>query len=55
MRGNPRWYHTIELAPGEVTPGLVDLRAVAPRVLPARIEGRALDVGTYDGFWAFEM
>jgi tRNA (mo5U34)-methyltransferase len=50
------WYHTIELEPGAVTPGAVDLRSVAPRVLPARLEGqRALDVGTFDGFWAFEL
>ena len=55
MRGNPRWYHTIELAPGETTPGVVDLRSVAPNVLPPRIAGRALDVGTFDGFWAFEL
>ena len=55
MSGNPRWYHTIELAPGEVTPGLVDLRAVAPAVLPSTVSGRALDVGTFDGFWAFEL
>ncbi|MGH2953227.1 MAG: class I SAM-dependent methyltransferase [Solirubrobacterales bacterium] len=50
------WYHTIELAPGVVTPGQVDLRRVAPRVLPDEMSGlRALDVGTFDGFWAFEM
>ena len=50
------WYHTIELAPGAVTPGAVDLRRLAPRVLPARLDGRrALDVGTFDGFWAFEL
>ena len=53
---NPVWYHTIELAPGVVTPGQVDLRGVADRVLPRSLEGRrALDVGTFDGFWAFEM
>jgi SAM-dependent methyltransferase len=52
---NPHWYHTIELAPGVVTPGHIDLRGVVPRILPARIEGRALDVGTFDGFWAFEL
>jgi len=50
------WYHTLELAPGRVTRGLVDLRRSAPRVLPANLDGvRALDVGTFDGFWAFEM
>ena len=52
---NPRWYHTIDVAPGVTTPGMVDLRAIAPRVLPNRIFGRALDVGTFDGFWAFEL
>jgi tRNA (mo5U34)-methyltransferase len=54
---NPRlWYHTIELAPGVVTPGFIDLRKTAERVLPDDMTGvRALDVGTFDGFWAFEM
>jgi SAM-dependent methyltransferase len=56
VRENPAWYHTIELAPGVVTPGAVDLRGVADRMLPADLAGRrALDVGTFDGFWAFEM
>ena len=50
------WYHTIELAPGVVTPGRVDWRRYVSRVLPADMSGlRALDVGTFDGFWAFEM
>jgi tRNA (mo5U34)-methyltransferase len=50
------WYHTIELAPGVVTPGWFDTRKV-PRKLPfPALEGRrCLDVGTFDGFWAFEM
>ena len=53
---NPNWYHSIELAPGVLTPGLVDLRGIAPKVLPADLAGcRALDVGTFDGFWAFEL
>jgi SAM-dependent methyltransferase len=53
---NPVWYHTIELGPGVVTPGLVDLRPLASRVLPDDLSGkRALDVGTFDGFWAFEL
>lgn len=53
--GQP-WYHTIELEPGSATRGAVDLRAVAPRVLPDRLDDlRALDVGTFDGFWAFEL
>jgi hypothetical protein len=55
VAANPVWYHSIELAPGLVTPGHIDLRPVARRVLPERMEGRALDVGTFDGFWAFEL
>jgi tRNA (mo5U34)-methyltransferase len=51
------WYHTIELAPGLVTSGWFDLRPYVDRYgLPERMDGmRALDVGTWDGFWAFEM
>ena len=53
---NQVWYHTIEIAPGVVTPGKVDLRTIANRVLPDDLSGkRVLDVGTFDGFWAFEM
>lgn len=53
---NPVWYHTIELAPGIATPGQVDMRSVAASVLPDDLNGkRVLDVGTFDGFWAFEM
>ena len=56
IAANPVWYHTIELAPGIRTPGRIDLRALAARLLPADMSGmRALDVGTFDGFWAFEM
>jgi tRNA (mo5U34)-methyltransferase len=51
------WYHVLELAPGVVTPGWYDLRRVVSRVLlPASLDGaRCLDIGTFDGFWAFEM
>lgn len=51
------WYHTLELAPGRVTEGWFDLRPHVRRYgLPERMEGmRALDVGTWDGFWAFEL
>jgi tRNA (mo5U34)-methyltransferase len=51
------WYHTLELAPGEVVEGWFDMRPHVARVgLPDRMDGmRALDVGTFDGFWAFEM
>jgi tRNA (mo5U34)-methyltransferase len=51
------WYHTLELAPGVTTPGWFDTRGVADELpLPASLAGRrCLDVGTFDGFWAFEM
>jgi len=53
----PQWYHTLELAPGVVTPGWFDLRrSVADLPFPDDLTGRrCLDVGTFDGFWAFEM
>ena len=51
------WYHTIELPGGRVTEGMFDLRPFVPRYgLPGSLAGkRCLDVGTWDGFWAFEM
>jgi SAM-dependent methyltransferase len=50
------WYHTIELAPGKTTSGFCDLRPYASKVLPDDLSGqRVLDVGTFDGFWAFEL
>ncbi len=51
------WYHTIDLGHGVVTPGLVDHRAQLPFYgLPDSMAGmRVLDVGTFDGFWAFEF
>jgi tRNA (mo5U34)-methyltransferase len=53
---HPGWYHTIELSPEVTTPGFCDLRPFAPDALPASLEGkRCLDVGTFDGFWAFSM
>ncbi|MGI8507296.1 MAG: class I SAM-dependent methyltransferase [Solirubrobacteraceae bacterium] len=52
-----RWYHTIELAKGVVTEGMFDHRPAVDRyLLPDDLSGmRCLDVGTMDGFWAFEM
>ena len=51
-----RWYHTLEL-PGHTTTGIFDLRGSIPHYgLPADLTGkRALEVGTWDGFWAFEL
>src|SRR5688572_918088 len=56
VAGHPGWYHTLELAPGVVTPGSYDVRPLAKDALPRDLRGkRCLDVGTFDGFWAFEM
>jgi tRNA (mo5U34)-methyltransferase len=51
------WYHTIDLAPGVTTPGHFDTRPTVAHVpLPDRLDGkRVLEVGTWDGFWAFEL
>jgi tRNA (mo5U34)-methyltransferase len=51
------WYHTIELAPGVVTPGWMDTRAIARELpWPSSLAGkRCLDVATFDGAWALEM
>lgn len=52
----PHWYHTIEVAPGVVTPGWFDLRDRVD-VLPwGELAGaRCLDLATWDGFLAFAM
>ena len=52
----PLWYHTLELAPGVVTPGWFDLRPTVDLLPWPEVSGkRCLDVGTYDGFLAFEL
>lgn len=52
-----KWYHTLDLGHGVVTPGFIDNRDTVPLFgLPEDLTGkRCLDIGTYDGFWAFEM
>ena len=51
------WYHTYDLGGGVVTRGMFDHRPVLDRYLiPGDLSGmRCLDVGTMDGFFAFEM
>jgi tRNA (mo5U34)-methyltransferase len=51
------WYHTLDLGNGVVTTGMFDHREMVDNyMLPADLSGkRCLDVGTMDGFWAFEM
>jgi len=53
----PHWYHPIEVRPGIITPGANDARTVLDMLdLPADCQGmRALDIGTRDGFFAFEL
>src|SRR3954471_20761370 len=50
------WYHTLDL-PGVTTTGVFDMRQyVGDYGLPDSLAGlRVLEVGTWDGFWAFEM
>ena len=50
------WYHTIEVHPGVETPGWFDLRPIVDKLPWPEVRGkRCLDVGTFDGFLAFEM
>lgn len=51
-----RWYHTLELPGGIVTPGEYDLRPIVERLpWPDLTGARCLDVGGRDGFYGFEM
>jgi tRNA (mo5U34)-methyltransferase len=52
-----QWYHTIDLGNGLSTRGIFDHRPVVDCYgLPDSLEGKTcLDVGTGDGFFAFEM
>src|SRR4029453_13525519 len=49
------WWHTIEVAPGVVTPGGWDLRPTAERLpWPTSLAGLGcLAIGTVVGFWGF--
>jgi tRNA (mo5U34)-methyltransferase len=51
------WYHTIELPGAVTTPGMYDHRPLVEHYgIPAELGGkRVLDVGSFDGFWAFEF
>jgi tRNA (mo5U34)-methyltransferase len=51
------WFHTMDLGRGVRTQGIYDPMRTLPRLgLPSRLDGkRVLDVGAWDGFYAFEM
>jgi tRNA (mo5U34)-methyltransferase len=51
-----RWYHTIDLGQGVVTPGVDDTPLRLARLaLPESLRGLSvLDVGAWDGFFSFE-
>jgi tRNA (mo5U34)-methyltransferase len=56
VAANPVWYHTLDLGSGVETPGWFDLRPIVGRLpWPAVAGKRCLDIGTYDGFLAFEL
>ncbi len=50
------WYHTIDVQPGVTTRGWWDLRHALPLLPFPDVTGkRCLDIGTWDGFYAFEL
>jgi tRNA (mo5U34)-methyltransferase len=50
------WYHTLDVAPGVRTNGWWDLRHALPKIPFPDVKGkRCLDIGTWDGFYAFEL
>lgn len=50
------WYHTLDVVPGAVTKGWWDLRHALPLLPIPDVAGkRCLDIGTWDGFYAFEL
>lgn len=56
VQDHPFWYHTIDVARGVTTPGWFDLRHVVNDLPWPNVAGkRCLDIGTFDGFFAFEM
>jgi tRNA (mo5U34)-methyltransferase len=53
---HPFWYHTIDVAPGVATRGWFDLRSVVDLMPWPDVRGkRCLDIGTFDGYLAFEL
>ena len=56
VAAHPFWYHTIDLGDGWRTPGAWDLDQAARRIPWPDVRGkRCLDVGTFDGWFAFQL
>jgi tRNA (mo5U34)-methyltransferase len=52
----PLWYHTIDLPRSVTTPGWFDHRPIIDDLPWPDVRGkRCLDIGTFDGYLAFEM
>lgn len=53
---HPFWYHTMDIAPGVTTAGWFDLRPIVDQMPWPNVRGkRCLDIGTFDGYLAFEL
>jgi tRNA (mo5U34)-methyltransferase len=51
-----QWYHTIDVTAGVATPGWWDLRHALSLLPFPDVRGkRCLDIGTWDGFYAYEL
>lgn len=57
VKAYPLWYHSIELAPGVITPGVAPLEVWKGTLrklgLPDLRRKSVLDIGAYDGFFSF--
>src|SRR5262252_7292582 len=50
----PEWYHSIELAPGIVTPGRRIVEHQQELLAGLDMQGKSvLDIGAYDGYFSF--
>lgn len=52
-----KWFHTIDLGRGVVTPGRQNSRAKLAKIpMPSDLSGKTvLDIGAWDGFFSFEV
>jgi tRNA (mo5U34)-methyltransferase len=56
VEAHPFWYHTVDITPTLATPGWFDLRPIVDLMPWPDVRGkRCLDIGTFDGYLAFEL